>query len=105
MTPRQAAILAYLRTHPRASYREIAWGCEVSAISVVRYNVRKLAVQGKLTLGGTGKARSIEITDPAQGDAASALAQAARLLVERADRLGGYGVVPWAAVEALKRLI
>ena len=89
-------ILAYIRAHPNCSYREIVAGCGLSSTSVATYHVRLLVAAGLVDWTPT-IARSLRCPDP--------LHTAARLLVERAERHGGYAVVPWAAVENIKGLL
>ena len=89
-------ILAYIRSHPHCSYREIVAALGLSSTSVARYHVRRLIASG-LVRSTPGIARSLHCPDP--------LHEAARLLVERAERRGGYAVVPWAAVEAMREAL
>lgn len=90
---KSSRILAYIRQHPHCSYREIARDCGLSSTSVAAYHVRPLIAAG-LVAATPGIARSLHCPDP--------LHTAARLLVERAERRGGYAVVPWAAIEAMR---
>ena len=90
------SILAYIRTHPHCSYREIVAACGLSSTSVARYQVRKLIAAG-LVAYTPGIARSLHCPDP--------LHTAAALLVARAERRGGYAIVPWAAIQNIKELL
>jgi len=92
----QTRILSYIRAHPHCSYREIVAGCGVSSTSVARYHVQRLVAAGLVNYT-PGIARSMHAPD--------ALHAAARLLVERADRLGSYAIVPWAAIQNIKELL
>ena len=89
-------ILAYIRAHPHCSYREIVAACGISSTSVAKYHVRHLVAAG-LVCYTPGIARSMHCPDP--------LHAAARLLVARAERRGGYAVVPWAAIQNIKDLL
>ena len=90
------SILAYIQQHPHCSYREIVAACGLSSTSVARYQVRKLVAAG-LVAYTPGIARSLHCPDP--------LHTAARLLVARAERRGGYAIVPWAAIQNIKELL
>lgn len=78
MTPTQTAILAFLREHPRASYREIVAGCALSSTSVAAYNLGVLERLGLVRAGGFGKARQAEAVgaDPLRDAVAAALGAA-----------------------------
>ena len=91
-----STILIYILSHPHCSYREIVAACGLSSTSVARYHVRKL-IAAWLVAYTPGIARSLHCPDP--------LHTAAALLVARAERRGGYAVVPWAAIEAMRELI
>ena len=102
MTDRRKTILAYVQAHPRASMREIGTACGGLSTSAVRWNLHQLAAAGTLRIT-PGEARSIEIVDT--DDTCAALRTAVRLMLDRTERLGGYGVVPWPAIEALRALV
>lgn len=92
----QPQILAYIRAHPHCSYREIVAGCGLSSTSVAKYHVRQLVAAGLVTWTPT-IARSLRCSDP--------LRDAARQLVDGAERRGGVAVVAWAAVERISEAL
>ena len=95
-------ILAYYYAHPDAApaVREIVRDCDISSTSVVRYWQRKYVAQGVLeTTGAPGTSRRYRLVNPQN------LTSVVRLLLERTERRGGYGVVPWAAIEALREAV
>lgn len=98
-TDKDTRILAYLRRHPRASYREIAAACGLSSTSVASYQVSRLVERGLVRRGPYHHARALMVVgvDP--------LREAAALLLERAERQGGAAVVPWVAIEALRKAL
>jgi len=67
--------------------------------SNLNHHMRRLVQQGQIVvIGGPRAARRWRLaSDP--------LHTAARLLVERAERRGGYAVVPWAAIQNIKELL
>jgi len=67
--------------------------------SNLNHHMKRLVQQGQIVVIGGPRAAVCSGSD------ASRQRRAARLLVERAERRGGYAVVPWAAVEAVRELL
>ena len=66
MTDRQSGMLNFLRFYTELhgyapSLSEITKACDVSSKSVVHYNLKKLAEQGRITLGPKNTARTIRL--------------------------------------------
>ena len=118
MTPEQPPsdtgqrILAYYAAHPAPSVREIVSGCGLSSTSVATYWLRRLAKRGALVeTSGRATARRYRLPGSQERPAVTPardmqnLTSVVRLLLERTERRGGYGVVPWAAIEALREAV
>lgn len=97
MTPTAQRIHIYLAAHPGASIREMQRGCGLSSTSVVARHLKALAASGAIEV--MGEARSARRWRVVEHDA---LRTAVELALARAEIVGGYAVIPRAAIEAMR---
>lgn len=97
------AVLAYLAAHPGASVRELQRGCDLSSTSVVAHQLKLLADRGLIV--ATGPAKRARRWQVAQDTSGGALRAAVELALQRTERCGGYGVMPWVAIEAIREAL
>jgi len=91
-------ILAAFATNPAPSLRELCVASGLRSISTVHQHLAVLVARGDLVAcGQPSDARRYRLPDPP-----NALADAVRLMLDRTERIGAHGVVPWVAIEALR---